>query len=480
MMMLPRSLDSVKRAKGPRRVAIEWLEPRQLLTSGVLAANAGAATADVSMPGIAVQPINSTDITGDGGEQVALASFTTSPTTYAVSGKLTATINWGDGSSPTAGIFEGGVFMEYLPGQTMSQTNYVYGQHAYAQAGAYTVTVTISGTGGLSATTNSTVIAAPIQALGISFDTTTNQALADQTLTSFSVANTNASASDFTATINWGDGATTAGTVSLANPMFRLYPSNSVVVLTAESPLPNEFVGKFIVSGDHTYATAGTYTVQVTIVDGADAVTTTSAAVATVTNDSISAYPRPVSTAAGETAVTIPDIANFFESGGLPASDFTVTINWGDGSNPSVGTVQATPIGQVIGGPVPEAYYAVYGQHQYAAPGTYVIQLTITDTLGGSATLATTANVTAGMNFIEPGVFNTPVAPTSGTAPTSASAPISTLVANVGTPHPGKKTTGHHRPKAHRTTVVVHNTDDAGKSPHSGDAARHPSLFRRG
>jgi len=72
----------------------------------------------------------------------------------------------------------------------------------------------------------------------------------------FTDTNTAGVASDFTATIDWGDGTTTAGTVSGGG-------------------------GTFTVSGTHTYATSGTFNVVVTLTDdppGTATATTTSTA----------------------------------------------------------------------------------------------------------------------------------------------------------------------------------------------------------
>jgi hypothetical protein len=68
---------------------------------------------------------------------------------------------------------------------------------------------------------------------------------------SFSDADPAGTASDYTATIHWGDGATSAGTIG----------------------------GHFTVTGTHTYASTGTKTVSVTITDagGASATATSTA-----------------------------------------------------------------------------------------------------------------------------------------------------------------------------------------------------------
>jgi PKD repeat protein len=77
----------------------------------------------------------------------------------------------------------------------------------------------------------------------------------------FTDANTANVAGDFTATIDWGDGTTTAGIVSGG-------------------------AGSFTVSGSHTYASAGSYPVTVTLTDDAPGTAT-----ATVTSTANVAAP---------------------------------------------------------------------------------------------------------------------------------------------------------------------------------------------
>src|SRR5208283_928442 len=89
----------------------------------------------------------------------------------------------------------------------------------------------------------------------------TGSAVATQAGTSYSLtvgtfldANPNATVNNFQATINWGDGHITTGTISTPNPQ------------------PTRF---YTVTGTNTYATAGTYSLEVTITDlGGSSVTT--------------------------------------------------------------------------------------------------------------------------------------------------------------------------------------------------------------
>jgi hypothetical protein len=65
-------------------------------------------------------------------------------------------------------------------------------------------------------------------------------------------------------------------------------------------------------------------------------------------------------------------------------SDYTATINWGDGTSAAAGTVSASGGG-----------FAVSGAHTYAAGGAYTISVKITDVQGATATATSTATVTA-------------------------------------------------------------------------------------
>jgi hypothetical protein len=69
-----------------------------------------------------------------------------------------------------------------------------------------------------------------------------------------------------------------------------------------------------------------------------------------------------------------------------PVSDFTATINWGDGTS-SVGTITS------LGG----GMFQVSGTNTYMHSGTYPVTITVTDVGGGSTTVNDTATVDSGM-----------------------------------------------------------------------------------
>jgi len=170
----------------------------------------------------------------------------------------------------------------------------------------------------------------------------------------FSDDNPGASASDFNATIDWGDGSSaTAGFIGVTEP-------------------------NFFVAGGHTYADEGTFTVTVTINDNPPGSgTATATDTATVPEvDSISA--SGVFVHSGTTTVTNAVVANFSDSFANVAGDFTAGIDWGDGT--------VTP-GTVAGaGP-----FSVTGSHTYATNGQFTVTTTVSDDAPGTASATVTS-----------------------------------------------------------------------------------------
>jgi hypothetical protein len=190
-----------------------------------------------------------------------------------------------------------------------------------------------------------------ITAAGVAVAATEGTAFSG-TVATFTDPDTSATASEYTATIDWGDGTTLAGTISGSG-------------------------GSFTVSGGHTYAEEGTHTVTVTITDTDNAANkatvTSTATVADATLTSACAMPSLTTQAyAGKTA-TFTDASS---TGTL--SDFSATINWGDSS---------TSVGAIAGGPGTTPY-AVSGSHAYTSTGYFTVTTKVTD-VGGSTTTAT-------------------------------------------------------------------------------------------
>ena len=175
--------------------------------------------------------------------------------------------------------------------------------------------------------------------------------------------------------VNWGDGSAPQ-TLTAAN-------------LTAIGS-PNGVI--FSINAAHTYAEEGTYAYTVTVTDDggsvtifsgsaiiADAALTASAAQPTVSTTEAALFPVPVFRAprlqrAGRLRSPTPTPSSTI-------ADFTATIDWGDGTPMTAGTVsQPGGVGTA---------FIVSGSHTYAdsgvngGTGTYAIQVFVLDD-GGS------------------------------------------------------------------------------------------------
>jgi hypothetical protein len=171
-------------------------------------------------------------------------------------------------------------------------------------------------------------------------------------------------ASDYTATVDWGDGTTTPGTITGGS-------------------------GSFTVSDSHTYADEGSLAlaVAVTAPDPVGSVTATAGASATVSEiDNLTAG-SPVTFSANQGASFSGPVASFTDSA-YPtnvASDFTATIDWGDGTT-TPATISAAG-----------STFTVSGTHTYTGSGAYGVTVGLADSAPGtdSAVAHSTATVSA-------------------------------------------------------------------------------------
>ncbi len=172
----------------------------------------------------------------------SVASFT-DPDPAAVSGEYKATIDWGDTSSSVGTVSgpTGGPFT-------------VTGSHTYAEEGTYIVVVKINDVDfpANNATTRSTATVADAALASTCATAPISSTSFSGPVASFTDADPNGTLSDYTATIDWGDISSSSGTVSGPNG------------------------GPFTVSGGHSYATTGTFTITVSIADVGGSKTTTS------------------------------------------------------------------------------------------------------------------------------------------------------------------------------------------------------------
>jgi len=332
----------------------------QLRTAGTqtLTASDGANSGITGQTGVSVTAsavavtggsISGMESTATGGVTVATFSDTgcTAPTDY------TASIDWGDGTSPTAGT---------IAGQCGSLSVQSSG-HTYTSDGTFHPAVTItkvsSGTAAQGSAT-ATIADAPISAYGgVQLSGSEGTALSNVAVASFTDSAGPHQTSTYSATIDWGDGSQpSAGTIALAG-------------------------SEFSVSGTHSYAEEGHYTIHVHVQDdgGAAADATSSAAIADA--PLTAGASRPFSAVEG-TAYSGP-IASFTDTGGAePSQSYTITIDWGDGtpSDTQSGTVTAS--GNTL---------TVHGTHTYAGEGNYSLNISVTDEGGSGVQLSATAHV---------------------------------------------------------------------------------------
>jgi hypothetical protein len=213
---------------------------------------------------------------------------------------------------------------------------------------------------------------APLTAQGKSFTVRVGEVLNSIAIATFTDPDPTAKTSDYTVSIDWGDGTTTPGNVT---------PSAT---------------SEFNVIGTHTYATTGTFSAKVTITDtnnpsGVQNSVATATSTFTVTNTD-----APISATGGSTTVQVGQalngatLATFTDADPtVRATDFASTIDWGDGT-----TTQGTVTQRSDGG------FNVAGTHTYSTIGTFNATVTITHinvpsgVTGSMATATNTITVT--------------------------------------------------------------------------------------
>jgi uncharacterized repeat protein (TIGR01451 family) len=246
-----------------------------------------------------------------------------------------ALIDWGDGTiTPGTITVSGGGFA-------------VSGSHLYNDESTQPVIVSIADAGGATATATSTAVVSDFDTLlwtPAIVSSTEGTAFSGVVATFTNLFYTANPASDFDATINWGDGTTDAGTITGTG-------------------------GEFTVTGSHIYADEGSYSYAVTLADDAPGTASATAlGTATVTdNDTLEAGSATLVAAEGTTFTGA--VATFTDTtypGNSPA-DFNATIDWGDGT---------TDAGTVTDG---NGTLTVSGSHLYADEGPNPLKVSLSD-----------------------------------------------------------------------------------------------------
>jgi len=374
----------------------------------------GSSTAVVSAPALVASAAPNITTAVEGAPLPAtttVATFTVANPAALAAG-YTATIDWGDGSPRSTGTIAA-----TGPGAFAVRGGHTYTRYA---AGPLTVNVTIEDAFGNTVTALSTVTTVADAALtngtGTPVVGAAGQQLVNVPLGTFVDANPFATAADHTATVTWGD----------ATP-----PSAGFVQLVGR-------VGGgalFAVYGSHTYINssgAAPYAVNVTVADagGANAAFATTA---TITQTPFSVSVLPQNGAAGTPLVTTAPLAVFTdENGSGVVTDYTATINWGDGSAPQT---FAAGQGITFNAAANRFSFTSPVAHTYARPGVYPLTVSVT---GPNTRLGVGTNSAV---VVPAALAAAPAAPIA-TAVEGAPLPAATVVATFTVADPAAVATG--------------------------------------
>jgi len=342
----------------------------QVSDAGGAATSASTATFSIGAGPIMIAPTAVAPVEGAALTNILVATFTNSN----AGAVCTAAINWGDGGATAA-------YSIAPDGSVAGQFDlYASKTSVYAEEGNQTFTVTIQDNAGGSATLVRTITVSDALLSAGAFTppvATEGQAFSSSVLFHFTDADPAGSASDYSATITWGDGnVSTVTSTSSGN--------GQIVAHTG---------GGFDVLGSHTYAEemAGqTFTVQVRDSGGAPAITASINSFS-VADAALTAGSLTLPSATEGQAFTNAILLHFTDADSAgTASDYSATITWGDG-NVSTVTSTANAAGQVVahtgGG------FDVLGSHTYAEElrnAPFAVQ--VTDS--GGATVNASAGLT--------------------------------------------------------------------------------------
>jgi hypothetical protein len=315
-----------------------------------------------------IQTLNPPSATeGVGTGSFTVATFTDGNPNLAIS-NLTATVNWGDGTTDTRtsannGIVASGSGFAVLDGHTYAE-----------EGGPLTFSVTITDSGNSSSAAISAAITVSDAALKVArlIVPVAKEGVntGSVTVATFTDANTKPDIKDYTATLAWGDGTT--DTLTSANGGIEPYGT------------------AFAVVDSHTYGEEGSgLTFAVTITDAGGSSAATSASFK-VTDGAlkVQSFNPPTNTLAGYPTGTFT-VATFGDANTSPdINDYTATVSWGDGKTDTLTSAHGGVVATGGG-------FALLDGHIYAKSLTGArFSVTIKD-LGGSVT-STRATINVG------------------------------------------------------------------------------------
>ncbi len=324
---------------------------------------------------------------------------------------LSTSIDWGDGSKPTAGTLVAALGDDTTPGDNPFVDGQVSGSHAYAQAGSYTVTVTIQAVGpdGSAMTSKTTEMVSAVdpspvpQAPPLSLEAGKSLAFEGPVAVFTTPTPHESSGADFSAMVDWGDGTpptqeTVVGGSEYSYPTG--FPGGSGSNPTFSQASTPGLVNVFEVTGGHIYAKGGSFTVKVTLSDQFGHSSTESSPIQVVTGplavapitpaNPVSGSIYPANPSAGGTTLDLGTLTDL--QGSVAGRFYAVLVDWGDGTTPDAGNVNSTGY---PGLPAAGSTEDIQGTHTYAMPGKYTIHYTVGDNQGDSAKGSTTYQATA-------------------------------------------------------------------------------------
>jgi virginiamycin B lyase len=324
--------------------------------------------------GLVPQPVN-TSVVGPSfpGDVLTVGRLYAPPGTSPDLSGDSVTIDWGDGTT-TAGSLDPALFFFPLaaqppigyPGWPTGQLPiaFVTGKHHYTSPGDFTVTFTVTDTQHHAQTATTTAhVAADYVSLSPGYAwATAGSPVSGVGLANLAVADTAATPGGYAATIDWGDGTVSAGTlVPLAQPF-------------------GDGLAHFTIQGDHTYAHAGVYayTVTVTRVGGGTLASTTGSITAQDPSQFQVASFAPLlyATTGQPFAGNLPSFTSYNPN--ATTADYTAVIDWGDGTQPTPGVVIRDPWFTSFSPTLGQTVFDVVGAHTFAHAGTYTAKVTIT------------------------------------------------------------------------------------------------------
>jgi hypothetical protein len=273
------------------------------------------------------------------------------------------TIIWGDG---------------HVSGGTVSYNSAtrrddIHGTNTYSTPGTFPLSVYVKEIGGMNVTIKSTaIVSGTVTPPGLSpFGVTINGTEGTKfngVVGSF----TDTTAGNYIATITWGDGHTSGGTIAF-----------------------NTGTHRFDVSGSNTYGEEGSYAIAVKVTSTGGASTAINST-AKIADAGLSA--AAVSFSGSEGQAFNGTVAQFIDSNpNASGPNFTATINWGDGTASTAGGISFNS---------GAGKWQVNGSHTYRVGGTYHPTVSIHDVGGAGATANPTATI-AGAAVFAAGVSKT-------------------------------------------------------------------------